>query len=162
MFWDFEYQPITLRIQTVGVFEECILYELRIDYLQNISDQYNQIDPARVNLGFFYVTDDIIYRMEASAVTVSYLSYGNREEINNFISGSQIVCQEAAMPDALGKDNKGWHESIEADGNKRHFQSYNDLVESGWYEEFIWEKDIGLIYYKSGFGTGRWSIEFGQ
>lgn len=78
---------------------------------------------------------------------------------NRLDLGFFYVKQDEATKDALGKDNKGWHQYIAANGNKREYHSYNNLVETGFYESFVWEKNRGLIKYRSGFGAERDSID---
>lgn len=47
---------------------------------------------------------------------------------------------------------------LEVKGNERVYHSYNNQIETGFYESFIWEKNIGLISYESGYGAERDSI----
>jgi len=56
-------------------------------------------------------------------------------------------------------DEEGWRESIVYDGFMCEYRGYNTLVETGFYECFIWEKGKGLIMYKSGFGAEKDDIE---
>jgi hypothetical protein len=53
----------------------------------------------------------------------------------------------------------GWHHYVTVNGDIIESHSYDKQVESGYYETFIWEKGRGLIYYASGYGAERDSIE---
>lgn len=44
------------------------------------------------------------------------------------------------MTDELAADEKGFHHWLEAKGDKREFHSYSNLVETGYYELFIWKR----------------------
>lgn len=70
-----------------------------------------------------------------------------------------MVCNEGGKEDPLGDDEKGWHEYIVVDGNRREYHAYSNLVETGYYECFVWEVGRGLVRYWSGYGARSNDIE---
>lgn len=158
-------QNIILNINPLQTFEEGTLFTLSLDQL-DVSDPFDKIAMGRDKLGYFYVTEEAIYRM--------HLTYGEAftdEENNkiiesiksnktNFLKNWDIVCCENGTIDTV--DEKGWHNYIEVFGNKRIFHFYNDYTSgTRYYEQIIWEKNKGIIYYKSGSGSMLMHIEFG-
>jgi|InofroStandDraft_1065614.scaffolds.fasta_scaffold80913_2 hypothetical protein len=81
---------------------------------------------------------------------------GSEEKI---MSAGTVVCQEQEKRDILGAGENGWHEWIVVDDEQREYHSYNNLTETGFYEQFIWERGYGLIYYMSGFGADKDRME---
>lgn len=160
MFWNPLNRPIILCINKVASFNDGEVYLLRLNQIE-VTEPLDKIPEDRLQLGHFYVTKDKIYRLcytDNSIYFVNHYKKGITE--NNFIKESQIVCQEDELKDSLGENAKGWHEFIEIDGDKRRFVSYNNIVNTGFYENIVWEKDKGLIYYRSGYGAGKETIEF--
>ena len=70
-----------------------------------------------------------------------------------------IVCQNEELKDPLDENVKGWHHYIKVDGDKRESHYYNTAVDTGYYENMIWERGKGLISYRSGYGALREAIE---
>ena len=140
-------KDIKLHINEVASLKQGKLYELRLDSIQGITVE-------RLNLGYFYVQKDKIYKMLATEDNLNKL-----KSSGEIPSDSLIVCQENDIKDTLGEDEKGWHHYVEVNGDKCDFHSYNNLVETGYYESFTWEKGRGLINYRSGYGAERDSIE---
>lgn len=126
------------------------LFELFIDCGEEFSDFVSE-HRDRFHLGYFYVTEDKIVRIQG--IGVDDISK------NTIDSKGTIVCQSEPMPDVLGEDEKGWHESIDIEGNITSYVSYNNAVETGFHEYFIWEKGKGLVKYASGFGAWRDGIQ---
>lgn len=122
-------------------------YELVIESIEKVPND-------RLNLGYFYMEQDKIYRL-----------YPTEENLNKIKTSKEIpgdaaiVCQDKALKDSLADDELGWHQYIEVEGDKRTYHSYNNQAESGFYETFIWEKNKGLILYRSGYGAERDAIE---
>lgn len=123
------------------------LYELRLQDVEGVPDE-------RLSFGYFYVEKDKIYKMEPAKENIDVLKAG--EELPN---GSVVVCQDEEIKDSLEKDEPGWHYYLEISGDRREYHAYNNQVSSGYYESFIWEKNKGLIGYRSGYGAERDSIE---
>jgi len=139
-------KDVKLNINELANLKYGKLYELKLDSIEGVPDK-------RLSLGYFYVQKDKIYKMYPNEENLSKLR--TSEELPN---GSVIVCQEEEIKDALGKDQRGFHHYLEVDGDKREYHSYNNMVETGYYESFTWEKGKGLINYRSGYGAERDSI----
>lgn len=77
---------------------------------------------------------------------------------NKLLEDNAIVCQDIDIKDSIEEGALGWHHYLEVKGNERVYHSYNNQIETGFYESFIWEKNIGLISYESGYGAERDSI----
>ena len=77
----------------------------------------------------------------------------------DILSRGKIVCQDEELKDSLDENQKGEHEYMLLDKNQRQYHSYNNLVESGFYETFVWEQNMGLVSYRSGFGAEKDAIE---
>ena len=160
MFWNPLIKPIILNINKVASFNDGEVYLLRLNQIK-ITEPVDKIPEDRLQLGHFYVTRDKIYRLcytDNSIYLVNHYEKYITED--NFIKESQIVCQKDELKDALEEGIKGWHELIEVDGDKRRFRSYNNSVDTGFYESIVWEKDKGIVYYRSGFGAKKEVIEF--
>ncbi len=140
-------KEVKLYINKVGNLKRGKLYNLKINSVKNIPSD-------RLNLGYFYVQKDKIYRFSLT-----------RESLNKFKvsekvpSGSSIICSNKQIKDALGENKRGWHQYLKLNGSKIEYHSYNNLVETGFYEDFTWEKNVGLVNYRSGFGAERDGIE---
>lgn len=122
------------------------VYKLEIEPTKNVSGE-------RLILGNFYILKDKIYKIEPSENNL------NKIKNNEFFSEGIIVCQEEEIPDYLGGNTKGEHRYLTVKGNKREFHMYNDRVNTGYFETYVWEKNIGLKYYKSGYGAEKDLIE---
>lgn len=150
IFDDIIEKEVKLNINKVVNLKNGKLYELKLDSIEGVPNE-------RLSLGFFYVKNDKIYKIEISEENVDILKTSG--EIPN---GSVIVCQDNEIKDTLGKDESGWHYYLEVDGDRREYCLYNNQVSSGYYESFTWEKSKGLISYRSGYGAERDSIELQQ
>lgn len=109
---------------------------------------------ARLNLGYFYLEEDKIYKFDATVENIAIF-----EEGNTLPEEGYITCQYEELKDPLDETVKGWHHYIEVEGDKRRSGFYNNTVETGYYETIIWEKGIGMVKYSSGYGAGRRLIE---
>lgn len=142
LFDDIIKKNIALNIKEIDTLKYGDLYELKLDPVEGISDE-------RLTLGYFYVQKDKIYKIAPIEVNLKKLKSGELPE------GSEIVCQDQEIKDSLDIDQPGWHQSLSVKEDIREYHAYNDQVETGYYESFIWEKNKGLISYESGFGAGE-------
>lgn len=140
-------KDVKLYINTLANLKYGKLYELKLDCIEDIPND-------RLSLGYFYVQKDKIYKIEPTEENYSRLK--TSEEMPK---DSVIVCQDKEIKDSLGSDELGLHQYIKVYGNKREYHSYNNQVSTGYYETFIWEKNKGLINYRSGYGAESDSIE---
>lgn len=143
-----EYEQVQIQVEQVEQWENGILYTMMIESDTEDDSRYFY-DRDRFFLGYFYVSEDKIYRIDENKM--EKINIKNEED---FIARGTVVCQEMGKEDSL-KEEKGWHEEIMVEGTVCTYRSYNDLTETGYYERFVWEKGKGLIEYKSGFGAER-------
>lgn len=145
-------EEVEVVLNEVLKFENGILYELKIAYDEDFDGRiYYNWD--RFHLGYFYVQKDKILLLRAPNI----LNKIKTEE--DIILYGTIVCQNQERQDTLKEDEKGFHQYILVNGNQREYHSYNNLVETSFYEAFTWEKGVGLIAYRSGFGAEKDGIE---
>lgn len=151
-----EYAETNLCINEIGVYENGTVISL-------ILPQISSIPEERLTLGYFLVENRRIYKFN-----LGYEEKLNKEDLNNrikmesLIQGASIVCQDEPIQDTLSHDSKGWHQSLEVHGSKREYHGYNNQIETGYYESFVWDLEKGLVAYKSGFGAEMNSIELVQ
>ena len=135
-------------ITKVLSFENGTLYELKIDYSEDFPCRdYPERD--RLHLGYFYVQKDRILMIKKPNIVLENLKI----EADILDKKYTIVCHDKGMKDKSEKNDKGWHERILINGNKREYYLSNTQVETGYYERFIWEEEKGLVEYKSGWGA---------
>jgi hypothetical protein len=146
MFDDIDKRKEIVKINRIVNLKNGALFKLSLNAGYSVPNE-------RKNLGYFYVQSDKIYKIDPTKKNLGYLKKNNKVPPN-----SVIVCQKVALKDKLGSQ-KGFHQYIKIKGDKCEFHSWNDKVESGFFEDFTWEKDKGLIEYKSGFGAEADSIE---
>lgn len=140
-----------LHITEVQVYEEGILYELKIDCDMEVLDRGYRGEWR--NLGFFYVQGDDIYFIR------SYQAQDEYQTVEEILDTATLVCSEAGEEDALDEDERGWHEFIVVDGDTRVYHGYSNMVETGYYEHFYWERGKGLVAYESGYGAKAEGID---
>lgn len=145
-----ETEQIKLSVVEVKDFEEGNLYELIWSCNEDVQDRYG-VD--RQYLGLFLVLNDSIYLFRDEYVKEELSTV---EELKN--SGI-LVCSKYGKEDSLGEDERGWHEYILVEENRSEYHGYNNLVETGYYECFVWEIGKGLIAYRSGYGAAADAIE---
>ncbi len=144
---DVQNVDVQLNIEQIAQLKDGAVYELELEPVDGVGEE-------RLNLGYFYVQKNTIYKFSASQENLESLkSSGKLPE------DSVIVCQEKVLKDNSGEDEPGFHYYIEVDGNKRVYHSYNDMTGTGYFESFTWEKNKGLVSYRSGFGAENDLIE---
>ena len=148
-----EEKEVVLHIAEVQIFEQGALYELKIDSDVEAPDTHAGYRGDWRNFGFFYVQGDEVYFIRADEAKRDY------QTVEEIMNAGTLVCNEAGKEDVLGEDEKGWHEFILVDGDRREYHGYSTLVETGYYEHFYWEKGKGLVTYESGYGAEADGIE---
>lgn len=138
----------TVEVTRVKSTAQGILYRLEI-----CCEEEFYYGSSTLELGYFYVGDNKIIRLSDERAAIKCKT----EE--DFLQEGTIVCQEDDKPDALGEDEKGWHEYITIEEDRCEYHSWNSLVETGFYEAFIWEEGKGLAAYWQGYGAQRDHIE---
>lgn len=108
-------------------------------------------------LGYLWITEDKIYFFTeySEGVRTDLCQSGILPE------GASVICQDKPV-DETNKDKKGSHEYIKVKDDRVCYGSYNDLVETGFWRSFIWERGRGILVYKEGYGAGRERIELYQ
>lgn len=140
-------KDVTLRVNEITSLKDGKVYEFKLDPIDGIPNE-------RLCLGYFYVQKDKIYKMEPTEENLNKLKVSGELPDN-----SVIVCQDKVIKDELGEGESGYHHYLEISGDTREFHSYNNQVSTGYFETIIWEKNKGMISYKSGYGADRDSIE---
>lgn len=146
IFDDIIEKDVKLNINDLAKLKDGIVYELKIDDIPEVSED-------RLNLGYFYVQKDKIYKIEPNEENLKKL-----KDSGQLPDNSVIVCQEKEISDELGEET-GLHQSLTVKGDIIEYHSYNDQVNTGYFETIVWEKEKGMISYRSGFGADRDLIE---
>lgn len=148
--WDFDEEEtkVELLVSKIQSFAEGDLYHMEIQCEEELKDVWG-VD--RADLGVFLVMEDQIYRV-GEAQDVNYT-------VENIVSAGTLVCSGEDKADVLGEQEKGWHEYIVTKNGRSEYHAYNNLVETGYYECFIWETGKGLVHYRSGYGAAEDAIE---
>ena len=149
----------TISFHFVKELGEGQLFELVIDCEEEIMSKY----PDIFHLGYFYVTKDTIlcfrgyieekFFIDAYDMKVEDIS----EEIIR-LYGTEVF-STIPKEDDLGAEEPGWHEIITVKENRISYSCYNNMVETGFYENFDWEKGKGLVQYVSGYGAEQNGID---
>lgn len=131
-----------IRNVYVGESPQGALYQLMIDV-----PAVAQVPEEVLNIGFFYVEPDRIYRM---------LELSQEEQRKLLADGeipdsAVVICQEQAIKDKNNK--KGWHERIDRNGELTGYYRWNDETATNFYEWIIWKEHVGIILYKRGYAA---------
>ncbi len=143
-------EQIELSVIEVKHFKEGNLYELMWNCSEDVQDRYGE---DRQYLGLFLVLHDCIYLIRDRDAKEEL------KTVEEFKDIGTLVCKKYGKEDILGENERGWHEYISVEDNKSEYHGYNSLIETGYYESFVWEIGKGLIEYKSGYGAGSDAIE---
>lgn len=144
---------LLLHVTEVRSFEQGTLYELNIDSDVEAPDTHAGYRGDWRDFGLFYVQGDEVYFIRADGVKRDY------QTVEEILNAGTLVCNEAGVEDVLDEGEKGWHEFILVDGDRREYHGYSTLVDTGYYEHFYWEKGKGLVTYESGYGAEADGIE---
>lgn len=140
-------KDVKLNINEVANLKYGKLYELKIASIDDVPNE-------RLNLGYFYVQNDKIYKIKPTEENLNKLKTST-----DLPNDSVIVCQDKEIKDTLSKDETGWHQYMIVNGDTREYHSYNNKISTGYYESLTWEKNKGLIKYRSGYGAEKDLIE---
>ena len=149
----------TISFHFVKELGEGQLFELIIDCDEEMMSKYKD----RFHLGYFYVTKDTIlcfrgYIEDKTFINAYDMAVEDISEEIICLYGTKVF---SVIPkeDELGVEEQGWHEWIEVEDSLVRYSSYNNMVETGFYEYFVWEKGKGLVQYISGYGAERNGID---
>ncbi len=158
-------QNIKLHITKIRELDEGILYTLELDELDE-PDPYDQMGPYRRYLGYFYVTEEEIWRVydpgdrytaEMTEDVVRRMEETGLEAFDERV----IVCNEPGTDSAA--DENGWHEYVDIEGDKRIFRLYSAYIgRTTEYQRIVWEKGKGITYYINGAGSMKRHVELWQ
>lgn len=144
---DVQKLEVTLSVKKIAELKDGKVYQLMLEPVKGV-------DEERLNLGYFCVQKNTIYKFDATQENLDTL-----KSTEQLPEGSVIVCQDKAIKDELDEAESGFHHYIDVNGNKREYHSYNNETETGFFEAFTWEKNKGLVGYRSGFGAENDLIE---
>lgn len=142
-----------LFIDNVKEYENGTLYHLYVNE-ESLDSTFERWGNEPFDMGYIFVCSDKIYFL--NYITEEEALLLTEEEITD---KGDVVCQEESKEDVLQENEKGWHEYIVVDGDRCEYHGWNDLVETGWYQSFTWEKKNGLVGFRCGFGAGRGHME---
>jgi hypothetical protein len=140
-------KDVYIKVQEIGCLEEGKVYKLEIEKIQGVSEK-------RLILGMFYVQNDKIYKIDYTQENEDIVLKENKFPITGV-----SVCQNEEIQDNLKQEQKGFHQYLQVQEDERKYCSYNNQIESGYFETYIWKKNVGLKYYKSGYGAERDLVE---
>lgn len=147
-----ETEEVTISCQYLDSSKDGNLYRIGFDQIERA-----EVPDELLNLGYFYVKEDKIYRM---------LKLSGKEKEDLITLGkiperAYIVCQDGEIKDA-NEGIKGCHEKIQIKEKQVRYSQYYDWGDTGFYEVFLWQKDDGMILYKRGYGAERDAITLWQ
>lgn len=158
-------QNIKLHITKIRELDEGILYTLELDELDE-PDPYDRMGSYRRYLGYFYVTEEEIWRVydpgdrytaEMTEDVVRRMEETGLEAFDERV----IVCNEPGTDSAA--DENGWHEYVDVEGDKRIFRLYSAYIgRTTEYQRIVWEKGKGITHYISGTGNKKRHVEVWQ
>ncbi len=137
-----------MQIETIAEWENGTVYRMKWNLDEEIEDESLKY---RAWLGYFYVTRDRIYRILGEEHIVP-------EAEETFLKEGVIVMDQRAITDP-NPDENGVRYDIQMDGDICRCGSYSTLVETGYYETFVWKKGTGLVGYQSGWGAERDAVK---
>ena len=158
-------QNIKLHITKIRELDEGILYTLELDELDE-PDPYDRMGSYRRYLGYFYVTEEEIWRVYKP--DVSYTAEMTEDVVRRMeetgleaFDERVIVCNEPGTDSAV--DENGWHEYVDVEGDKRIFRLYSAYIgRTTEYKRIVWEKGKGITHYISGTGNKKRHVEVWQ
>ncbi len=125
---------------------EFVTHVYSLEKIPNVPDG-RQVD------WYFVEKEGLVYKMDYDVFS-EYMRTGENQE------RMVLVASVSPVSDILSESEKGFHNYVEMD-DKGYIigHSWNNSVESGFYETFVWKKDNGLIEYKSGYGADKETIK---
>lgn len=164
-FEEFQKTPVKISGCMIKEYPEGMLYKLVVDSEGQLTDASLSDAETRLRM-YFYVTEDQIYRVQPYLVVGQGMItfYDNDwlltlllDSEEKIINNSRLVCGTSDIFSDLEEGEPGVHEGIVRNGNQISY-SRCDVKPNGtpgFYEQFIWEKDKGLVRYESGYSAER-------
>ncbi len=162
------WQNINLNIKKLGTFEHGTLYTLKLDQLDR-SDPYERLGWEERCLGYFYVTEDIIYihqDREFSRKQNRKIKWTLQRDEEKFLKKARIVCCEEEIDE---KEGDRYHTFVNTKGNwiiyrripEDSARGMPEFTGSKTYWLIVWEKGSGIVYWERGRGGMDMHVEFG-
>ncbi len=142
---------VELEISRERVLENGILYQMKImdnEELRSCDSLLREEDKARMNLGYFYVRADKIYRIGDMEIRPG-ISEGE------LMDAGRIVCQPEPRGVSEERDEDWCYDSIHIIGDRCYYYRGQGGEGTSYWECFVWQKGFGLVEYRSGWGAGR-------
>ena len=157
-------EEVTVNFSKVKGYGEGILYAMTLEEMSE--KQFPDYVLERLPV-YLYVKEDKIYR-----IFLAVLSEEDAKEIEGEAQlfsderiGTMVVCQEQEKEETVEESERGEIHTIlrERDICKSNFANVNEYGNrTGYWESFSWEKDTGLVGYRSGYREGADLIEISR
>ncbi len=157
-------EEVTVNFSKVKGYGEGILYAMTLEEMSE--KQFPDYVLERLPV-YLYVQEDKIYR-----IFLAVLSEEDAKEIEGEAQlfsderiGTMVVCQEQEKEETVEESERGEIHTIlrERDICKSNFANVNEYGNrTGYWENFSWEKDTGLVGYRSGYREGADLIEISR
>jgi hypothetical protein len=162
-----------LSIEKIETFDSGSLYILRINQIDVSQlddpnpDGWDKISYGFENLGYFFVTENEIYkshtRDEFSADERAMLIHSFNESVDDALLENNFVVVSSENGTEIINDD-GWYSYVTVEGDTRiyhaHHEYHNQVTRH--YERIVWEKGNGIVHYVTGIGAMRGHVEFGK
>lgn len=165
-------QSTVLTISELAIFDDGVLFTLQISQIDTsqLDDPYpcglDYISDGFEYLGYFFVTDNAIYRRHtwdrfSEDEKIAIINAFNENGISALTDNHfDIVASE----DGTERVNQGgWYSYITVDGDRRIFSFYHEERHhvTRHYERIVWERGKGIVHFVTGIGAMRNHVEFG-
>ena len=162
------WQNINLNIKKLGTFEHGTLYTLKLDQLDR-SDPDERLGWQQRCMGYFYVTEDIIYMYrdrEFSRKQNRKIKWTLQRDDEEFLKKAWTVCCEEEIDE---KEGNQYHTFVNTKGNwiiyryipEDSARGMPEFTGSKSYWLIVWEKGNGIVYWETGRGGMDMHVEFG-
>lgn len=148
------YQAVfkTDKEQTCEVTLDCSPFS---ENAYNLSIEVPEYDvpPEYLDLGQFYISPSAIYGLGTLRLGVL-----DENELEQLLFKGKIpkllspVCQAVELPDR-NSDEDGVHSFCRVRGDEVIYYCYDNSVQNGRYQMYVWKKRAGLVAYRMGFGS---------
>ena len=107
----------------------------------------------RLNLGYFYVLNGKVWRFNSAGDDIAQLKSGTIPK------DATLIYQTGGLKDSLIDAQTGLHHYIDFNNDTCESYLYSTLGDTSYYENMIWQKNIGITYFRSGWGAEADGIE---
>jgi len=166
------WQNTKLTITKLAAYENGILYTLQINQIDTslLDDPHpygwDYISYGFEYLGYFFITNDIIYRRRtqdgfSDEEQKSILNAFNECTENALANNSFIIVASENGTERINQE--GWYSYVSVDGDRSIFTLYHEDRHHATrhYERIVWEHGKGIVHFVTGIGAMRNHVEFG-